>query len=179
MSESKVVVIDRGWRRIHRELKKLHGSYTEVGFQADEKYTKKARKEAQTARRERAKKPTSVPTLAMIAFWNNYGTKTIPRRPFMDVALLANQGDLERFEGKLLDQIKDGKIDAQTALALLGERHQGQIQRAITTGNWEPNAPSTIRAKGSSKPLINQGQMRAGVRHKETMRSGPAVGGGE
>ena len=40
---------------------------------------------------------------------------------------------------------------------------KGLIQRKIVDGTFEPNAPSTIRKKGSSRPLIDTGRMRQSV----------------
>lgn len=39
------------------------------------------------------------------------------------------------------------------------------IQEKITDGDFAPNAESTIRQKGSSKPLIDSGRMRQSVNY--------------
>ena len=39
------------------------------------------------------------------------------------------------------------------------------IQESITEGAWEPNAPSTVAKKKSSKPLIDTGRMRQSVNY--------------
>ena len=41
---------------------------------------------------------------------------------------------------------------------------QGDVQLNIARGNWAPNAKSTIKQKGSSKPLIDTGKMRQSVK---------------
>jgi hypothetical protein len=42
----------------------------------------------------------------------------------------------------------------------------GDIQHEITVLRHPPNAPATIRAKGSSKPLIDTGEMRQSVTYQ-------------
>jgi len=39
------------------------------------------------------------------------------------------------------------------------------VQEKITNGSFAPNAPSTVMAKGSSKPLIDTGRMRQSVNY--------------
>ena len=41
------------------------------------------------------------------------------------------------------------------------------VQRAhIRNGNWVPNAPATIRRKGSDRPLIDTGQLVNSVEYE-------------
>ena len=40
------------------------------------------------------------------------------------------------------------------------------MQHQMVEGEFVPNAPSTIRKKGSDKPLIDTGQLRQGVSYK-------------
>jgi hypothetical protein len=51
-------------------------------------------------------------------------------------------------------------------LSKLGIMAQGDIQGEITSLSTPPNAPSTIRRKGSSNPLIDSGEMRGAVTYK-------------
>jgi len=45
---------------------------------------------------------------------------------------------------------------------------EGAIKQKITEGDpsWPPLKPETIKRKGSSKPLINTGKLRASITHK-------------
>ena len=54
---------------------------------------------------------------------------------------------------------------AQGALEALGVFGKGLVQEKISTGDFEPNAPSTIRKKGSDKPLIDTGRLRQSVNY--------------
>ena len=44
--------------------------------------------------------------------------------------------------------------------------YKRQVQHQMVEGEFVPNAPSTIRKKGSDKPLIDTGQLRQGVSYK-------------
>lgn len=100
------------------------------------------------------------------ATFNHFGTSTIPERPFITNAVRDNKGKYVRFlkaEGKgiLIDS-----TPPRLVLEKLGLMGQGDIQEEITNLSSPPNAPSTIRQKGSSNPLIDTGQMRGSVTYK-------------
>ena len=67
-----------------------------------------------------------------------------------------------------------GKRTKDEVLELLGQQCVGQIQERISEGIDPPNAPSTIRQKGSSTPLIDTGALRSAVNY----RVNPGGGGG-
>lgn len=99
------------------------------------------------------------------AAYNEFGTGHIPERPFMRTAMRVNRAKYLRTMKKdaqvILAKGGDGLLRA--SLDRLGAMAQGDIQHSITSGHWTPNAPSTIRAKGSSRPLIDTGEMRNSV----------------
>lgn len=98
------------------------------------------------------------------AIWNHYGTtRGIPARPFLLNAVRKNRR-------KYLDALKTsgakilrGETTLEQTLSKLGILAQGDVKQAITDLRTPPNAPSTIRAKGSSNPLIDTGEMRSKV----------------
>lgn len=108
------------------------------------------------------------------AIWSNFGTSTgIPERPFMQNAMRANRatyGAMMKAEARaiVLDAVKGvgGASAKRKALTRLGIRAQGDIQAEITSLQTPPNAPSTIKQKGSSNPLIDTGEMRGAVSYK-------------
>ena len=59
--------------------------------------------------------------------------------------------------------VLNGSRTIHQSLTRVGIVAQGDVQMSISTGNWEPNAKSTIRRKGSSRPLIDTGAMRQAV----------------
>jgi hypothetical protein len=57
------------------------------------------------------------------------------------------------------------------ALSILGEFHQEQVKEQIRLTRSPRLEQSTIDRKGSSKPLIDTGQMIQSVTHKEGTRT--------
>ncbi len=99
--------------------------------------------------------------MAAVAAWNEFGTKTIPERPFFRNAL----AESERSVGRILQAGLDTKkmvVDEQLA-GRVGAHVQGKIQDSITSLKEPPNAPETVRRKGSSDPLLDTGTLRNSV----------------
>ena len=98
--------------------------------------------------------------LASVAAVLEFGNEHIPSRPFLRQTLSENQ---EKYIALFTQLFKQGlqieRIYEQLALVA-----QGDVQLNIARGNWAPNAKSTIKQKGSSKPLIDTGKMRQSVK---------------
>lgn len=98
--------------------------------------------------------------LASLAAVLEFGNEHIPSRPFLRQTLSENQ---EKYTALFTQLFKQGlqieRIYEQLALVA-----QGDVQLNIARGNWAPNAKSTIKQKGSSKPLIDTGKMRQSVK---------------
>lgn len=99
-------------------------------------------------------------SVAEVAAFNEYGTVNIPSRPFMKTAVDKSKDDILKYYQMSAKNIADGKADAEKVLNGLGVLGKSKVQESIRNGNWEPNAPATIKRKGSSKPLIDTGLMR-------------------
>lgn len=107
------------------------------------------------------------------AIWSNFGTRNIPERPFMQNAMRNNRAAYKAAmrASALTIMIEvalgsEAAVEKRKALSRLGIKAQGDIQAEITALRTPPNAPSTIRQKGSSNPLIMSGEMRAAVTFK-------------
>jgi hypothetical protein len=108
------------------------------------------------------------------AIWNEFGTnRGIPERPFMRNTMRKKKAEyravMKAAAATIIEQAALGESVAKEkrkALKKLGIKAQGDIQAEITALRTPPNAPSTIRQKGSSNPLINSGEMRAAVTFK-------------
>jgi hypothetical protein len=98
-------------------------------------------------------------TLAQLGLIQEYGTPRIPPRPFLGPAIENNREQLSALQRLLLQQILRGEMTPKLALAKLGALAQGLVQQQIRATLTPPNAPSTIKRKGSSHPLIDTGQM--------------------
>lgn len=100
--------------------------------------------------------------LASLAAVLEFGSaeKKIPSRPFLRDTLTKNKEAYVNFFSSQFQQgVELGQIYAQ--LALIAER---DVQENIRNGNWVANAPSTIKRKGSSKPLIDTGHLRQSIK---------------
>ena len=100
------------------------------------------------------------------AFYNEFGTVNIPERPFIREGIRGAKGTLQAIARNEAKQIANGNSTMRQSLSKLGIEGQGAMQESITAGSWPPNAPSTIRQKGSSQPLIDTGEMRQAVTWK-------------
>jgi hypothetical protein len=110
------------------------------------------------------------------AIWNEFGTRggasgggwgrPIPERPFMRNAMRANQIRYVNAMRSSAAKIVRGETTLGTTMQKLGIFAQGHIQAEITSLMSPPNSPLTIALKGSSKPLIDSGEMRGAVTWK-------------
>lgn len=102
-------------------------------------------------------------TVAEIAAILEYGTKDghIPARPFLRHTFDAHREEMEKIGEKLIGQAVDGKITVDKALGIMGAKLSAEVKKCITSGPGvpPPNAPSTIKAKGSSRPLVDTGRL--------------------
>jgi hypothetical protein len=104
---------------------------------------------------ESSKYPDGTST-ALVAAINNYGSARIPPRPFFSNMVKSKSPGWAAALGSIL---KATNNDMARALPLMGEGIKGQLQQSIRDTNDPPLAPSTVRAKGFDKPLINTGHM--------------------
>ncbi len=110
------------------------------------------------------------------AIWNHYGTRggrsgggwggPIPPRPFLANAMRANRGKYRQAMRAGARDVFLGGASLRTIVQKLGILAQADIQGEITSLSSPPNSPVTIKLKGSSKPLIDSGEMRGAVTYK-------------
>lgn len=105
-------------------------------------------------------------TLYDVAAANEFGTSRIPERSFLRGTIDTNHGKILTFCKKQGAEVVRGKISNEIALERIGAFVQGLIQARIAAGIEPANAESTIAAKGSSKPLIDSGQLRASITYE-------------
>lgn len=144
-----VKVIDKGWNRIKKELEDIDNAYVKVGVLSD------AGSYAETEGK-------SV-NLADVATFNEFGTSSIPARPFMAQTFENNRNMVSATIAVMKDQIFAGESSVSRALNKLGTWYKGLTQKIFREGDFQENAPATIRLKGSSKPLIDTGRLRQSI----------------
>lgn len=106
---------------------------------------------------------TQVAQVAQVAFWQEYGTIKIPPRPFFRNAITKNA---KKWVDTLETALKSTDGNFKKAFGILGEVAVGDIKTSITNLGSPPNAPSTIKSKKSSNPLIDTGLMRNSVTYE-------------
>lgn len=152
----KTQVIDRGWRRIVKSLGSSDGSHTDIGFLEGELRD--------------PDEQNNVLLLAQVAAFNEFGS---PARPFMKFSVDANKQKISSFILSTQRAVIDGSITVRQGLDRNGVFMKSLIQKMIRDLRNPPNAPETVRRKGSSNPLIDTAQMLNGVDHKIFLSKNP------
>ena len=144
---------DRGWSRIKRAVDravKTQGKVVVVGFVEGENHD------------------GSDLSVAEVAAIHEFGAEveaadgsvvTIPARSMLRGTFEENRAENVRKLRVLAQATVEGRISVDQALKVFGVDMQGQVVKRINAGITPPNAESTIQRKGSSKPLIDTGQM--------------------
>jgi len=109
--------------------------------------------------------------LVDIAMFNELGTEHIPSRPFLRDSVDDNSDKINTFLQSMKKELLTG-VSVEDVLKKIGVFQKGLVQEKITEGSFEPNAESTIRKKGSSKPLIDTGRMRQSVNYVVKKKGG-------
>jgi len=105
-------------------------------------------------------------SLLEVAAVHEFGAGHVPQRSFIRATVDLHTEEIQRLQQGLGLQIIRGEIDHTTALERLGIKVVAWVQNRIAAGIDPPNADSTIARKGSSKPLINTGQLRSSITHR-------------
>ncbi|KCB24746.1 hypothetical protein [Bordetella hinzii] len=144
--------IDRGLEQHARLARALNGRGVKFGIQADA-----------------GKDPETGADLLDIAIYNEYGTETVPARPFMRDFAEKNGKALGQAMDRMAAAVQGGQLALDAALDQLGtfaEKYQkAHVQQSK---KWaKPNAPATVKKKGSDVPLIDQGLMVGAIRYEK------------
>lgn len=89
-----------------------------------------------------------------------------PPRPIIEPAIEDDKEKIAQLMGEAMKAILEGDANkAEQYLNKAGLEGQGAAQDWFTNpkNNWAPNSPVTIERKGSSKPLINIGELRKSI----------------
>jgi hypothetical protein len=136
-----------------RSVKINKHAHTKVGFQ----------------RKDGKKEKKNDVLVVDVAIANEFGTSKIDARSFMRTYFEENKERLAKIGGNMYTDVLLGKLDVKKGLSMLGEYAKAGVQKKIDDIDFPPNAPSTIKKKGSSKPLIDTGQMRQSITHEEVL----------
>lgn len=135
-------------KKFRQEIEKLKKLQVRVGYQRGEENIESEGESAD---------------LCDIAVYNELGTENIPSRPFMRDSVDNHAEQINAFLKKQMALLAKGDTTAEQMMKSIGVFQKGLVQAEIVDGDFEPNAPSTIKKKGSDKPLIDTGKMRQSV----------------
>lgn len=132
---------DTGFREFLRWLTKLSSRpAVKVGFLAD----------------KHEQRQDSAETNVAVAAANEFGTRTIPARPFIASTFAAHRAEYEALGAKLTKASAEGRLTVTAALGLIGAKAAADIKETVTQGAGvqPPNDPETIKRKGHDRPLV-------------------------
>lgn len=86
-------------------------------------------------------------SVIQVALWNEFGTETIPSRPFIRSVVYGKENLINQWRVELLGKVIDGSMTTAKALEAIGFRIRELIKRQINSNMPPPNAPSTARRK--------------------------------
>jgi len=168
---SGVKVTDHGAKDLLARARELaQGLTVRVGILDDKAkdVTERKPRGAQSKKRrvrDKAAAKASRRTLSLleVAVIHEFGAGTIPQRSFIRATIDEKKADIEAELAKLARGVVGGQIEAHQALELLGAKVAGWCQSRIADGIAPTLKAATIKRKGSSKPLINTGQLRSAI----------------
>lgn len=123
-------------------------------------------------------------TVVDVAVANEFGTRSslgnvqTPERSFIRSTFDTKESEVKNAIDEGHSLILQGKATVDNVLGRIGLLVQSLTRTSINEITDPPNAPETIKAKGSSKPLIDTGQMRNAVNF-QTVMDGNDEGGDE
>ena len=110
-----------------------------------------------------------VEAIAEYAAANEFGTATIPSRPFMRQTFDKNRDKYLRLMQAATVRINAGTKPVDALMPIANEVRNDYIL-AIQSGAFKANAESTVDKKGYNAPLVETGQMQRAI----TTRAGEA-----
>lgn len=87
----------------------------------------------------------------------------IPERSFLRSTYNKNYNKVAKRFGQIGKAISKGNFSVIPKLKLIGLEQENEVKKTITELKAPPNAPSTIKAKGSANPLIDTGELRSSI----------------
>ena len=143
---------DKGEKRIRKLLKTLDGSFVTVGVHDGT-----------------GSYPNGV-LISQVAFWNEFGAGDIPQRSFIRSAISENINEIKLLISDLQGKLLSGAVSIENALGKIGRRGQEDIKKKILTGPFIPNAPSTLKGKDGTKPLVDTRLLLRSINHEVTVK---------
>lgn len=102
--------------------------------------------------------------LALVAAVHEFGSPevNVPERPFLRNTIKGNQRKYVQLNKRNIIRVLEGRATLQQALGVLGEVAKGDVQTFIANNSYTLK-PITIARKGSSRALVDTGNMRGSI----------------
>lgn len=94
----------------------------------------------------------------------HFGAGSSPARPWLDAGVLTGADD---YSNVIKDEIKSGG-SLDKAMNMVGVMATANAKQFMVDLKSPPNTAATIKAKGSSNPLIDTGQLMQSISYKTT-----------
>ena len=119
-------------------------------------------------------------TILEYAIYNEYGTPSMPARPFMRNAFDSNKGIISNLIQAAPKKVIKGEKSGKEALMEIGETIRGLIIQSIATAQaWAvPNDPKTLKIKtkngqtNNTKPLLDNRFLIKSIRYQIVNENG-------
>lgn len=149
-------IIDRGYQKIIRQTLELDRQDIFVGIPASKD------------------EPRDGSSMVMIAAVNEFGSMDgrIPQRSYLRSTLEEKKDEIIRTLESAYKGVADLRLKASDARSLVGLKVSSLVRQKIVAIRTPPNAPATIRKKGSSNPLIDTGRLRQSIAFVVRRRTG-------
>lgn len=105
--------------------------------------------------------------MVQIASWNEFGTETIPPRPFMRNSIRNNR---KKWIKLYRDRIIRNKLNINRSSNYIANIMVVDVKTSIDKQLNPPNRPSTIEEKKSSHPLIDTGRLNNSLTYEITAK---------
>ena len=100
-------------------------------------------------------------TVFQIGMIHEFGVpeKNIPRRSFIRVPIENNIKEITKLIENNHKLVSENAMSAKVALDRIGIKAQNTIKESFRNNDWKANSRATVKRKGSSRPLIDTGQL--------------------
>ena len=105
-------------------------------------------------------------TLVEVATFHEFGTVHTPERSFLRGTIEAKRAEFQNATVSIFKKVSSAQMHWKKGLSILGELIQSNVVRRIRDGIEPELDQKTIKAKGSSKQLIDTGQMVQSIRYE-------------
>ena len=105
---------------------------------------------------------------AVISITHEFGSarKGIPERSHLRATIIENGSKYSKMVAEDIPKAIKNGMSSYDAYSVLGTQAMNDVKVRIVSGSYTPLNPKTIKAKGSSKPLIDDGHYRNSITYR-------------